>query len=290
MIKKLLIRLIRGSFTLKKKDPNDISLKKIEEGLLEDKLIKDKKILFSEKDLENLSSTLEKIDMPIEIAMNSKNKKLMIENPLKENNYIITNKDKYKTEQDLNIRLKENKKAAEIFKTGKFSLEDKEIQLKENNLNDLFFSNDEKIFKSFSLGDVNVFNKNTLYIDDLDINKIPKDINIELDENKKEIYFVGKKIEIGEEENDGKERIDNEIFVEESFNEKLWKKLNYFENRFIIEFRMKTFKWTIKYLPIFILLLSFLDTYLELNETKKTVHLIEEEKVLALERLKKKYS
>lgn len=288
MIKKL-FNPIKRFFVLQEKNISDLkTLKKIEEKLLEEKLIEDKKILFEENDIEKISETLKKIDQPIIIPLNKHNEDKMIKNPLKENNYISTNKDIYKTKEDITIRLKDNKKATEIFKTGKFSLEEKEIQLKENNLNQLYFSG-SKSFKSFSLGDVNVFDKNTIFIDDLDIDKIPKDIDIELDEKKKEIYFVGKKIGEGE-EIDGKERIDNEIFHEENLQEKLSKKLNFLENFVIFDFKLQTFKWSIKYLPILVFLVSCLDTYFELNATKKTVHVIEEQKVLALERLKLKYS
>ena len=59
------------------------------------------------------------------------------------------------------------------------------MKVKQNNLNDLMF--DSKDFSSISLGEINVLDKDTIHINDVDPKNIPEHLSIELEDQKKEI-------------------------------------------------------------------------------------------------------
>ena len=126
---------------------------------------------------------------------------------------------------------------------------------------------------SINLGHIKALNKNTIFIDDVDVSKIPKFLDIDLKGEDKEIIIIGKRIDNGE--TNELEIVHEEAFVERTLNEDLKKSLNLIDHYFRRELNLKFWFFNLKILPLLLFIYYLIETELEYKRCIESVHKIE---------------
>lgn len=250
--------------------------------------LNESKDILKDIDMDNIVEKMDAIDQPVEIEVSKAHANLFVKNPLKEGDYIMTNEDEIQSNEDYSLRLKDNQFGKEVISSGRFDLADKRVELRNNASSSLFLDRDSD-YKTFSLGSTQMLDKGSVYIDDIDVNRIPAHLNIDLNKEEKEIVVLGKMIDAdskAEQDNDGKETIDKEIFNEKSYTDMFKKTFNGFEKFIIRTFNLRLIKLAIKWVPAFIFITALMVTIDEERQCYESVHRIEEDKLKYLNILK----
>ncbi len=237
-----------------------------------------------------ISEMFERLDSPAIIDMKDEYSSLMFDNPLENGDYITTNRETLYTAHDVAIRTKDNFLLAETLNKGEFDLENPKIEIANTIESNLFFEDNSK-FKSISLGNAMVLPNNGILIDDIDVENIPKNLNIHLFKEEKEFIVVGKEFGIDDAENSEKvfEKIDQEIFIESTLKDAQREELNPIERMFLALDPIKFLKIFIKYLPVSVFLYYLSMTQGELEQVETEIHMIDERRMQALIKMKKQF-
>lgn len=250
--------------------------------------LEESKNLLAEFDLDTITQQMDEIDKPVEIEVSKAYSHLFMDNPLQQGDYIMTNEESIQSNEEMSLRVKNNEFGKEVLTTGQFDIADTRVELRNNATSSLFLDK-ESDFKTFSLGPTQTMQKDSVYIDDIDVDKIPAHLNIELTKYEKEMVVVGKLIgadETEEESRNGKETIDKEIFNEKSYKEMFQHAYNGFEKFIIYNFDFRLFKWSIRWAPLFVFMLALMSTISEERDCYASVHKIEDDKMMYLNKLK----
>lgn len=234
---------------------------------------------------------LRRLDSPAIIPLNEKLNDLMIDNPLESSSYLATNKGAISTSEDLVIRLKDNPSLGTILSERKFDLTDPSININNSAESQLFFDANAT-YKTISLGNATVMPKDTMLLDDIDVDNIPKNIDIQLFKSEKEFVVVGKEfadVDKNEAEIGTQERLDGEMFVEKTLEDTRKEEMNLFERILLMLDPTIFVKIAFKFLPITIFMYFFVQSTAEQAQIGHRIHEIDERQMQAFVELKKKY-
>lgn len=239
---------------------------------------------------------LKEANKPLEIEMRPEHEGLMMQNPLDSPGYLAVDASDATGGRNVALRVADNPKAQAILQTSRFDLADRELDVLDSMQSDLYFSK-EGGYKEVSLGNVGVMPSNTMALEDVDLENIPKHIDIALKPDHREVVIVGK--EVAEEEGeDGQaavspitgrplEVLDGQIFVEKSEEDARREEMNLVERWLTNQSFLGSLMSTFRYLPLMVFLVFYLQAREEVNQCAKDILAIDEQNVQALNKLKK---
>lgn len=226
---------------------------------------------------------------PINIEMDSQNKNLMIENPIAGNKYLQTNQNDIASSFDVIFRVAENEKAGQLLSKKEFDLMDPNLDIQSSTQSGLFLSK-ESNFKQFSVGNVELLSKNSVSLADVDLNNIPKNLDIQIFPNKREVLVIGKEIgNIDGTEQEKVEKVDNEIFVEKSFEDVEKEELNFAERLMLLSNPISILYICFLTFPVTLFLYFYIRARLEFQECVEIIVEIDEQNMKAFNNLTRKF-
>ena len=199
------------------------------------------------------------------------------------------------------LQLKDNPLALQILTEGKIDLKHKNVKLENSNIQDLsFYSVDDlKVLNNnmaqINVGEIDVLPKNSILLEDVDVYNVPEDKDIILNSNRKNMVVVGHKINKTVLNKEFDENTRGEFHVSKN----IFEELNYeeFKKKYLFEFESKNVKFhknlffreIFRFWPLIIFMAYFIDTVLELYQTKRDDNLIETQEIEIFNKIREKY-
>ena len=240
--------------------------------------------VFKDISKKSISEVLNDINAPIELEMTSDHHSLMIPDPSASDNYLPVNQSD-SNNINTTLRFSDNQLAKDILIKQEFSLSNPLIDIQQSFQSELFFSNDSQ-FKQFSIGNVEVLPKNTISLEDVDIYNIPKNLDIKIFPDKREVFIIGKEISSKNETGINLQKIDGEFFVEKSIEDVQKEELNLVERILIANNPFLLFKLSLKFFPFIFMLIFYVQAKTELKFCTEAILEIDEQNANALNDLK----
>eukprot|EP01016_Furgasonia_blochmanni_P048458 TRINITY_DN7216_c0_g1_i1.p1 TRINITY_DN7216_c0_g1~~TRINITY_DN7216_c0_g1_i1.p1 ORF type:complete len:373 (-),score=54.59 TRINITY_DN7216_c0_g1_i1:55-1173(-) len=262
------------------------------EHLFMDLVKEDKQIVFEEKESKLMDDYT---NSPTVMKFDEDNEK----SSFLSNEFV--SKDGYKTNLAIEMQLKDNPLALQVLKEGAIDLKDERIKVESLNMieNNVIGLGSQEL-KQINLGKVQAIQKDSILLEDVDVYNIPDDKKIVLDHEESEIVLVGRKVakeSRGDEDGEQNARtgtsgdlfiqtVNKDIFVERSFEDFKREHLFEFESDFVQFNRRDLLRDLIRLGPIFLIVYCFFDTAVDVYQVKRSVHLIEEQELKALNQLR----
>lgn len=251
-----------------------------------------------EIDHTNFQEKLREIDSPVVVPLTKETEQQMMQNPLEkeENRYLSMNEGSLKSNEDVNLRMKDNPLAFQVLTEGKLDLQSKDIELAQlhDSLLENIIERQGGDFSQISLGTVRSLQKNSIALEDVEVDNIPKHLDIEMDPEHKEVLIIGQKVKGGdskgdalpEEGPDSEQVLDKEVFIEKSFEEMKRDNLGEFERVLYFESVDKQMRSLVCLLPLLVVYVFWIKYYLEHKECIESVYLVDSEQLKILKKLK----
>jgi hypothetical protein len=240
---------------------------------------------------ENFKEVLESIEAPVIIPLTKQNQDQMMENPLDrpENRYLGMNEDHFHSNEDVNLRLKDNPLAHRVLSEGRLDISSKDIDVAalSDSLLDNFVDSKDPSLTQISLGKVKSLQKDSIALEDVDVENIPKHLNIDIHGEHKEVLIIGQKV-LDEDQSEilDEHLLDKDIFIEKSFEEVKKSTLGEVERLFFIENLNNKIRSYILYIPLFVFIYFYMKYYKEFSSCVQSVYLIDQEQLQILKQLK----
>lgn len=242
----------------------------------------------------DLGDVFAETNKPLQVPMRPEHESLMIPNPLDTPNYLPIDSTDTSGVRGVSLRLADNPKAREILQSNQFDLADPSLDVLDSMQSDLYFSR-EGGFKQISLGNVGVLSANSMALEDVDVENIPKNIDISLRPDVREVIVIGKEVGDGQEGVGGfrggpgkvMETLDGQVFVEKSLEDARKEEMNLLE-RFLTDESLYDFVLGyIRLFPFFVFGIFFLQASSELKECQKNILEVDEQNMKALKELRR---
>lgn len=180
----------------------------------------------------------------------------------------------YKKNTENSLDVSDNALALQILSEKSIDLKDERIAIRRLSSTQLMGD-----IKSIDLGEVNVTKQNAMHIDDVDVFDIPEDKDIELDKNVKRMYAYG--VQSDREKSHGQSvvGISNRIVEEQSLQEFKDKYLFKFEQHLLVTTKLDVLKRLIRNSPFYIVILCFVDSFLDLYLAKQEKYIIDKQQL-----------
>lgn len=196
--------------------------------------------MIEEKDLAKKVGLV--LNLKDQVVINSLDESKFTENQLKGSKYVELSDLKrtdIRANTDSSIRVEGNETAAQILRDGIVDLTRPDVQVGALNMGEIgiiagqmanMSSEDQgklKSVKQATVGSVDVLPKNSVSIQDIELDSIPEDQDIILNPTKKQMLLIGKPAENRENQKDGMQQVSRALF-EEKTEEELMRKYTYF--------------------------------------------------------------
>ncbi|KAM3135136.1 hypothetical protein pb186bvf_012782 [Paramecium bursaria] len=174
----------------------------------------------------------------------------------------------FKTNTTNSIDVQHNQLAFEVMRNQSIEITDQRIEIKSIK-NDIIGAQ----FNQIDLGEVYVTPKNTVHITEIDVNKIPEDLDIQLDREVKQLYAVG--TQSNEDAFADKLNIEKTIIEDITFQEFKDENLFKFEQYFVVMNKKAASKFLIRCSPLIFTLYVLVFVWLEERNLYKQINEIE---------------
>ena len=225
-----------------------------------------------------------------QISIETADLEKLMEDPRNSEIYIKPNEQGYQGIEMLsnnNIRAGDNPTALKILREGKIDISDKNIKFDSVNFLETGLLNPEeaKDLKQADAGTIEILDKNSISLKDIDIDNIPENEDIIIEPLQKQMILLGKKVKLGEDQigNDLSVQEVSKSMFEETGEQEFQRKYTYFFDFYNKEqkFSQKLRNWLFR-LPFFVFLYFLIDTSLEYFEAVNKSHLFERQEMSKL--------